>query len=69
MNPEINKIHIFSNVFAKQHLELKVEILWNDVYAASVYSASLVPQLVKNPPAMQESLVQFLSQEDQLEKG
>ena len=27
MNPEINKIHIFSNVFAKQHLELKVEIL------------------------------------------
>ena len=25
--------------------------------------------LVKNPPAMQETLVQFLSQEDLLEKG
>ena len=31
--------------------------------------ASLVAQLVKNPPAMQETLVQFLSQEDPLEKG
>ena len=26
-------------------------------------------QLVKNPPAMQESLVLFLGQEDLLEKG
>ena len=31
--------------------------------------ASLVAQLVKNPPAMQETLVQFLGQEDLLEKG
>ena len=30
---------------------------------------SLVSQLVKNPPALQETLVQFLSQEDLLEKG
>ena len=30
--------------------------------------ASLVAQLVKNP-AMQETLVQFLGQEDPLEKG
>ena len=35
---------------------------------------SLIAQLVKNPPAMQETLVQFLSQEDlgredPLEKG
>ena len=29
---------------------------------------SLVAQLVKNPPAMQETLVQFLGQEDLLEK-
>ena len=33
------------------------------------YWASLVAQLVKNPPAMQETRVQFLSQEDPLEKG
>ena len=31
--------------------------------------ASLVAQLVKNPPAKQETLVQFLGQEDLLEKG
>ena len=30
--------------------------------------ASLVAQLVKNPPAMQETPVIFLGQEDQLEK-
>ena len=31
--------------------------------------ASLVAQLVKNPPAMQETLVQFLDWEENLEKG
>ena len=31
--------------------------------------ASLVAQLVKNPPAMQKTLVQFLGQEDLLKKG
>ena len=30
---------------------------------------SLRAQLVKNPPAMQETLVRFLGQEDPLEKG
>ena len=31
--------------------------------------ASLVAQLVKNLPTMQETLVQFLGREDSLEKG
>ena len=31
--------------------------------------ASLIAQLVKNPPAMQETPVQFLGQEDPLEMG
>ena len=31
--------------------------------------ASLIAQLVKNPPAMQESPVRFLGWEDLLEKG
>ena len=31
--------------------------------------ASLMAQLVKNPPAVQETLVLFLGQEDPLEKG
>ena len=35
----------------------------------SVYVTSLVVHLVKNPPAMQETLVQFLGREDPLEKG
>ena len=33
------------------------------------YIASLVAQMVKNPPAMQETLVPFLGLEDPLEKG
>ena len=31
--------------------------------------ASLIAQLVKNPPAMQETLVRFLGREDPLENG
>ena len=31
--------------------------------------ATLVAQMVKNQPAMQETLVQFLGGEDPLEKG
>ena len=43
------------------------------IYANSVQYcyiwASLVAQLVKNPPVMQETPVQFLGQEDPLDKG
>ena len=35
----------------------------------NTYWAPLVAQLVKNPPAMQETLVQFLGWEEPLEKG
>ena len=35
----------------------------------SLLGASLMAQLVKNLPAMQETPVQFLGQEDPLEKG
>ena len=31
--------------------------------------APLVPQMIKNPPAMQETQVQYLGGEDFLEKG
>ena len=34
-----------------------------------ILGASLIAQLVKNPPAMQETPVRFLGQEDPLEKG
>ena len=34
-----------------------------------VIRASLIAQLVKNPPAMQETLIRVRGQEDPLEKG
>ena len=34
-----------------------------------LFRVSLIVQLVKNPPAMQETLVVILGQEDLLEKG
>ena len=34
-----------------------------------IYLASLIAQLIKNPPAMWETLVRFLGWEDPLEKG
>ena len=37
--------------------------------ALSGILASLLAQLVKNPPAIQETPVRFLGQEDLLEKG
>ena len=44
---------------------------WKDSYINTYMCtwASLIAQLVKNPPAMQETLVQFLGQEDPLVKG
>ena len=39
------------------------------IIAALKYRASLIAQLVKDLPAMQETLVQFLGWEDLLEKG
>ena len=36
---------------------------------SSILSASLLAQLVKNPPATRETWVQFLGWEDPLEEG
>ena len=41
-------------------------MLWNELL---ILLASLIAQVVKNMPAMQETLVQFLGLEDPLEKG
>ena len=38
-------------------------------HCISANRASLIAQLVKNLPAVQETVIQFLSQEDPLEKG
>ena len=39
------------------------------IYGGGFLWASLIAQLVKNPLAMQETLVRFLGREDLLEKG
>ena len=39
------------------------------IFSPKENKASLVAQLVKNPPAMQETPVRFLGREDPLEKG
>ena len=48
-----------------------VFIIRHSVLGTSLNSkgASLIAQLIKNPPAMQETPVGFLGQEDPLEKG
>ena len=43
-------------------------VLYVDLCFGSQQDASLVAQLVKNPPAMQETWVRSLGQEDPLEK-
>ena len=42
---------------------------YNRDYRHTSFGASLIAQLVKNPPAMQEIPVWFLGREDPLEKG
>ena len=47
-------------------------LVLNKVVFTAVYSfpwASLIAQLIKNPPAMRETWVQFLGWEDPLAKG
>ena len=44
-------------------------LLFKSEFGNKVHRASLVAQLVRNPPAVQETPVQFLGQEDPLEKG
>ena len=41
----------------------------NTLLSAVYLRASLIAQLVKNPPVIQETPVRFLRQEDLLEKG
>ena len=43
--------------------------IFTSVYTLGYYWASLVAQLVKNPPAMRETWVQSQRWEDPLEKG
>ena len=49
-----------------------MEKIWKRIYDVSVCITDLLScttQFIKNPPAMEEILVQILGQEDPLEKG
>ena len=61
-------IEQFDNLCHKLNLFYSY-IFYNSYLLAWLYMASFIAQLVKNPPAMQETLVWFLSQKDPLEKG
>ena len=50
-------------------VQLCLPTLLVNTFIVFSFWASLITQLVKNPPAMQETLVRFLGQEDTLEKG
>ena len=45
------------------------EKFWRWIVVVIAHNVNMVAQLVKNPPAMQETLVRFLGWEDPLEKG
>ena len=57
-----NHIYKVIIILLTMFLMLYVISLW-------LIRASMVAQMVKNLPAMQETLVRFLSREDPLEKG
>ena len=61
----------FSFQFCQIFLKYFVALLSTYMFIIVLYSwwASLIAQLKNNPPAMQETLVQFLDWEDPLEKG
>ena len=50
----------------EKQIEKRKTITFLEIYL--IHELYLVVQLVKNPPAMQETLVQFLGREDLLEK-
>ena len=62
-NLNFNKNVFFINLF----IHLLNKYLLNACYFPGI--ASLVAQLVKNPPAMKETLVRFLGGKDPQEKG
>ena len=67
---KMDKLEEMDKFFERYNLpRLNQEEIENTNRPITSFGASLVAQLVKNPPIMQETLVQFLGWEDLLEKG
>ena len=66
----MDKLEEMDKFFERYNLpRLNQEEIENTNRPITSFRASLVAQLVKNPPIMQETPVQFLGWEDLLEKG
>ena len=61
MNPSATSQMLHKKIFAGMNKEV--------LYTTICTVGSLIAQLVKNPPAMQETPIWFLGQEEPLEKG
>ena len=61
--------HTHTHTFFFIFFSIMVYLWILNIVLCAIQWASLVVQMVKNPPAMQETWVQSLSQEDPLEKG
>ena len=57
------------DIYYQSSLLALFSILHKTFISRSHFIPNILAQLVKNPPAMQETLVQFLGWEDPLEKG
>ena len=63
--------YLSPTIFILTFQGLQVDPLHGSLHLLLLYSilgVSLAAQLIKNPPAMQETSIQFLGQEDPLEK-
>ena len=66
----LDKLEEMDKFFERYNLpRLNQEEIENTNRPITSFGASLVAQLVKNPPIMQETPVQFLGWEDLLENG
>ena len=66
----LNLYHIhFLLCFLPVFVYMQTHTPHNSSYPPPALLASPIAQLIKNPPAMQETPVQFLDREDSLEKG
>ena len=70
LNLNLQKTKIMTSIIIPCQIDGEImEIVKNFIFLGSKITASQITQLVKNLPAMQETLVQFLGQEDMLDKG
>ena len=70
LNLNFQKTKIMTSIITSWQIDGEtMETVKNFIFSGSKITGSLITQLVKNLPAMQETLVQFLGQEDLLKKG